>query len=115
GSVKDCMHRIDPVLVNERTRTGDHLAKHDTERKNIASPIDALPQQLLRRHVINRTEKRARFRIDSKESFLFAVGGERSFTLRDEFCQAEIEDLCVTVATDHEVLRLQVTVNDSEF
>src|SRR4030095_14878257 len=33
--------------------------------------------------------------------------------LRDEFCKTKVEDFCVAIMGDHDVIRLQIAMNDS--
>ncbi len=42
-AVKDGMHRVDAIVVNERRRARQHFAKHNAKRKDIAAAIDRWP------------------------------------------------------------------------
>src|ERR1041384_1916377 len=42
-----------------------------------------------------------------------AAAGARAPLGLDQFCQSEIEKLCVSVPRDHDVIRLQITMDDS--
>ena len=46
---------------------------------------------------------------------MFAIGNKRTFTFRDELCETEVEDLCVPIAIEHEVLGFQIAMNNPEF
>ncbi len=113
--MKNRVHRVDAIVVYERRGAGQHLAKHDAKRKDIATTIDALAQQLFGRHVVDRPHQRARLSLDSADQrFLFTVGDQCTFSFGDELCESEVENFREAVATEHQVLGFQIAMNDAE-
>ena len=43
-SVKDRVHCVDAIVMNERGRARQHFAQHHSERKHVAATVDALAQ-----------------------------------------------------------------------
>jgi hypothetical protein len=111
--VEDGVHRVYLVVAREGARARQHLAEDDAEGEEVAAAVDALAEQLLGRHVVDRPQNGARLRLDADERLLRAVGGARGLRARDELGDAEVENLDVAVAADHQVLRLQVAVDDA--
>ena len=104
-AVKNRMHRVDAIVVHKRRNARQHFAQHNAKRKHVAATIHALAQQLFRRHVVDGSHQRAGLGFDAaNECFLFTVGNEGAFAFGDEFCQTEVENLCVAIATEHQVL-----------
>src|SRR6266496_6738385 len=110
--MEDCVHRVDSVFVDEWAGAREHLAKDDAEREDVAAKVNSLAEQLLRRHVVDRSQKRSRLCFDAEERFVRAIGCERTLTTRNKFRQAEVQNLRVTVSANHEIFRFQVAVND---
>ena len=82
--MKDRVHRVDAIVVNERRGAGEHFAQHHSKRKHVAATIDFLAQQLFRRHVVDGAHQRARLSLDvADQRLLFAVGGECAFAFGD--------------------------------
>ena len=100
--MKDRVHRVDAIVVNKRRRARQHLAQHYAKRKDVATTIDTLAQQLFGRHVVHGTHQRARLSFNTaNQRLLFAVCNECAFTFRDQLCETEVEDLRVTIAIEH--------------
>src|SRR6185503_20345788 len=109
------VHRVDAIVVYEWRVAGQHLAKYDTKRKDIATTIHALAQQLLGRHVVDRAHQRARLSFNSADqSFLFTVSNERAFSFGDELRESEVEHLREAITAEHQVLGFEIAMNDAE-
>src|SRR5271169_802748 len=83
-------------IPHKRPDAGDHLVQHDTQRKQIGSPILLLPFNLFRREISWRAEH--------------AIG---SGNLGSESRDAEIHELHLIIFRDPNVAGLNVTVDDS--
>ena len=82
---------------------GEHFVQHDTQAKDIGPAIELFAPGLFGRHIRDGPDDSARNR----------VKGSRGSTARyQELGQAEIQDLNVAVAADHDVVGLDVTMND---
>ena len=82
------------------------LEEHHAEREHVAGTRDGLAAGLLGRHVAWRAENRAHLRGRG-------VGQPRRGRLRDEARQTEVEELHVTIGTHHDVLGLDVAMDDA--
>ena len=80
----------------EHPPAGEQLEQHEAERIDVAALCDLAPGQLLRRHV----------RRCARADVVHVAGNRR---------EAEIGEPDVTLAIDHHVGRLQVTVQDAAF
>ena len=99
-----CLHLHDGdgdrVIRNERQLTREHFIQHDAHRINIGLIVDITAARLLRRDIVHRADG--------------LVGHGLRFCLR-EACDAEIRHLNGAVLEQHDVLRLDVSVNDALF
>src|SRR6185503_13680392 len=110
--VKYGVHRVNVVFVRERALARCHLVYHCAERKDVAAEVNALAEKLLRRHVFDRSKYHAGIRLDLNDGLFRAVSREPALSL-DELRESEIQNLRVAVAADHQVLRLEVAMNDA--
>ncbi len=99
--VEDGVHCVDAVFVYERTRACQHLTKNDPEREDVAAEVNSLAKQLLRRHIVDRPQKRSRLGLDPQKRFLRAIGRECSLAPRNKFRQTEVQNLGVAIPSDH--------------
>ncbi len=86
-------------LAFERRASGQHLEKDDAEGVDIRARIGLFPVHLLGRHVLGRSDHHPCTR-DPLRS--------------DRAGDAEVHDPGPALAVDHDILRLEVPVNDSE-
>ena len=70
-----------------------------------------MAQWLFGGHVIYRPHERSRLGFDPQQRLLVAVDNQGSFALRGEFRETEIQNLGVTVASDHQIFRFEVAMN----
>src|SRR5687767_13759687 len=82
-----------------------HLVKNDAEREDVACRRDGISLGLLRRHVAHRADDDTGL-CDSCSTF-----GIRQISL-GQLRNAEIEDLDVSVIAEHQVLGLDVAMDD---
>src|SRR5206468_3830990 len=94
-----------------RYMTCHHLLEHRAETPQVGPCIYVYSFRLFRRHVIRRPYHRTGGSIDHRSSRRVGVG-RRPLWL-SQFCKAEIEDLDVAIAPDHDVLRLDVAMDDA--
>src|SRR6185503_12766468 len=91
----------------------DYFIEYGADRENVRPVIDPLAADLLRRHITHRAHDHA--------GFCLPVGWHRShYGLRlarnasvRELCETEIENFGPVVAADEDILRLEVSMNDS--
>ena len=99
-----CLHLHDGdgdrVIRNERQLTREHFIQHDTHGINIGLIVNITAARLLRRDIVHRADG--------------LVGHGLRFCLR-EACDTEIRHLNGAVFQQHDVLRLDVSVNDALF
>src|SRR5688500_16116536 len=105
--VEDRVHGVYVVVTGKGTQAGQHFVEHDGEGEDIASEINAAPKDLLRRHIFDRAHNRAGTGMNLNHGSFGAVGRDGTLAL-DEFGQAEVQNLGVAVAVDHQVFRLEV-------
>src|SRR5947209_5986954 len=87
-----------------------HLVYHDTEAEDVAARINRHASRLLWRHIVHGAHHQPRRSIYSLRGWPFAISGER--LLLGQFSEAEVEHLHVAVGPEHDVLRLDVTMDD---
>ncbi len=113
--------RVERRLALERQATGQQLVEQDAARVEVAPRVDVLEVALLGRHVRRRADERpglrqARLRIGVALDLLL-LGDEVG---RDELGDPEVEDLhpfdfaAFGRRHDHDVLGLQIAVDDAE-
>jgi len=94
-------------LFLERGKPGDHFVEHRSEGKLVRTKIDFAAGHLLRRHVADGAHHR---------SMLGDSGGRirtPGVVELKKFRQTEIQHLGRTVARNHQVLRLEIAMNDA--
>ena len=96
--VQDRVHHRRLVFPAEREFSRQHLEQEDTEGEDIASRVDLAPLDLLWRHVGERTD-RARRTGELEGAF--------------QFCQAEVHHLCLAGRGEHDVVTLDVPVDNA--
>ena len=87
----------DRIVGLERRSAGEHFVQNQAQRINVSAVIDRFSADLLRGHVLRRSNHRA------------GHARQRFHRARD----AEVHDLYVAVRVDHDIFRLQIAVNDS--
>src|SRR6266498_3009578 len=96
---------------SERHMCGDHFVENRSEAPKVCTRIDVGSLSLLRRHVVSRAHHGAGASVDHCFSGRFGVGG-RTGRL-SQFGEAKIQNLDVAVAPDHDVLRLDIAMDDA--
>ena len=92
---------------------GDHFVEHTTETPDVRARIDFQTSGLFRRHVMCRAEHDADAGIDHVLRWRERVGLQTlSFT--SEFCETEVEHFNDAVMTQHDVVGLDVAMNDAD-
>jgi hypothetical protein len=109
----DRREQLAESLRGERTVPGEHLVEHDPDREDVAGRADLRARGLLRRHVPRRAEK-VPFERDERLGLASLEGGriDRALVLT-QLREPEVEDLRLTVGVEHDVLRLEVAVDDA--
>ena len=87
-----------------------HLVEDRAERELVGAEVHRPSRRLLGRHVADRAEDGAGLRARDRRR---DVGGAAGALRLHELGEAEVEDLEVPVARDHEVVGLQVAVDDA--
>ncbi len=100
----------------ERLRAGAHLVEDHAKGKQIGARVERLPERLLRRHVRNRAERRARagqvaLRRGRRRRGQGGFG--RRLEVRQHLRQTEVEHLGVTAPGHEDVGRLDVAMDDA--
>jgi hypothetical protein len=91
---------------------GDHFVEHHAQTEDVGPGVHLDAACLLRRHVADRAEHGSRIGPGRERGR--GGGGLARGALR-QLRQAEVEDLDVAVAPEHDVLRLDVAVRDPGF
>src|SRR5262249_319660 len=115
--VENCLEDEARGFAMKWQRSRCHLVQHCTEGKQVSAPVQFLAPDLLRRHVFDRAERRARagqmlvgncagLRVRSCD---LAGRGHRSRYLR----QPEIENLGMTPLGNEDVRWLDVPMNNT--
>ncbi len=106
----DRHERLGARLPLEGALARGHLVEDRAERELVRAEVHRLPARLLGRHVAGRAHDRSRFgRRGDRGRKDGGVLGRRLGQLG----QAEVEDLDVAVLRDHQVLGLQVPMDDA--
>ena len=104
-----CVHCFHGRIAAEWLRSADHLVENNPQAEEVGAMVRHLSANLLRRHVGNGPQDHARLRGRRQyrsSSFRRTCGNNLP-------SQAEIENLHPPVASDHHVLRLQVTMDEA--
>ena len=96
------------VEAAKRRLAGHHLVHHDPEREDVAASVDHFAARLLGRHVGRRPDHRAHHRQGAGVGRLL-IGGAHRVQLRNP----EVEDLGNPPLGQHDIGRLQITVDDA--
>jgi hypothetical protein len=108
--VEDRRQRVDRGLALEGGLAGHEFVENRAERELIGTEVDPPTGGLLRRHVAHRAEDGAGSRSGQIHLQRVLAGiGHRRHDLR----QAEVENLHVPVAGDHDVLGLEIAMHDA--
>ena len=94
----------------ERRPAGHQLVEHDAEGVTIRSPVDGKPARLFRGHVGNGADDGACARLDRRRNRRLRIRG-RTRTPRERG-DAEVEHLHVAVGPQHQVVGLDVAMDD---
>ena len=92
---------------HERVPSGDELVQHDAEREHIGFSGDSLAARLFRRHVPDSAENQAGL---GPRRSLDRRSGAKVLGLRAR--QPEVEQLDVAIRPHHDVVRLDVAMDD---
>ena len=96
------------VAPVERVPAGHHLRQNRTEREEVGARVEVDALVLLRRHVLERAGDDSDFRHKLGRLVFRIVAG-----VRDPAGQAEVHDLHVAVLSQHDVLGLQVPMEEA--
>ena len=114
-------HRARRRLAGKRPRAGDHLVDHAPQREDVAPVIGVLALDLLRRHVVQRSEDRAGAgERRERRGWLRAVidwppkplTGD-AFTLANPKSSSFTDGAAPVASHDHDVGGLQIAVHDA--
>src|SRR5215216_4829320 len=97
------------ALIPIRMKTHDHLKQNESKREDVASLVQAFAGDLLWRHILQGARCGAESGLNPRRGFIRRTVGWRLEPLSD----TEIQNLCVTVCLDHDVLRLDIAMNDA--
>ena len=115
--VSDGVHGIERRIALERQLAGRHFIEDDAQGEDIAPRVEAPAPRLLGAHVAQRSQDRA-----GNGLGLFhgqgpgrrRSGGVASLGARiHQLGQPEVQDLGVAVARDHDIIRLDIPVDDA--
>ena len=114
--VGDGVHGVERRLALEGELGRDHLVEDDAQREDVAAPVELLAAGLFGAHVAERAHDRAGDGLDAAAGQgpgeIDGQGGLVGDGL-DELGQAEVEELGVAVPGDHDVVGLDVAVEDA--
>ena len=109
---QDRIQRFDLGIAPEGPASGQHLPEDDAEREDVGSAVDRLPADLLGAHVAHGSGDHSGLRGDRAPSrFVLHRAAERFVPLR----QPEVENSREAGGCDHDVLGLDVAVDDALF
>ena len=103
--VQDRVRDRDGRAALERHPARHHLVHHDAEREEVAARVDGLAEQLLRRHVRQRSESHP----FARQLRLRSLGGGSG---RQTLGEPEVEDLHFVSRRQNDVAALDVAVED---
>src|SRR5215472_12691911 len=120
--IKNRRHDLLRCVAGEWRLPGYHFVKHDAETPDIATLINWLSTRLLRRHVTNSSQYRPEIGVSEcnrscpvrrspwHTEALRRRLGEGGF---GKLCNPEVEHFRVPVRAEHDVVRLDVAMNNS--
>ena len=95
-------------IALERPRPRQHLVDHHAQREDVGAVVDRLPADLLGCHIAHRAHDDARTREGVGDlRGLIGPGGA------DQFGHTEVQDLHASIASEKQVLRLQIAMDDA--
>ncbi len=98
----------------KRLLSGDHLVEHTAKAPDIGPSVDFKSARLFGRHVLRCAQHHADFGFEEVLSGRHGIGLGRSLALRSQFGQTEIEDFNDAVMTQHDVVWLDVAMDDPD-
>src|SRR6185369_3847350 len=98
-------------LPFERSTACHHLVDHNSQTPDITSRIYLFATRLFGRHVMRGTHDHAGVRLDQNPRRGFGIRRRTVGSSLCEFCQTKIEYLHKTIATDHDVVGLNIAMN----
>src|SRR4030095_15407781 len=107
------MHRFSWRFTSEWRMPRYHFVKDYAETPNIGTLISLRAVRLLRRHIANGSHYRPQVSLNQQQRFVCRYR-YRHF-LFGKLCNPKIEHFHVTVRPEHDVLRLDVTVDNASF
>ena len=107
-----------PGSPAERRRPRGHLVEDRSERELVGAVVEGQPARLLGRHVAHRARARCPPRVCGEGDSGQVAGGRSNgcscpSAVAAQLDEAEVEDLHEAVVGDHDVLGLQVAVDDA--
>ena len=108
--VQDVRDRLGRTAPGERAFPGGHLVQDAAQRENIGAPIHGQAGRLFGREVARRPHHHPRHRAERRRRV--GVDGARAARF-DQLGDAEVEHLRAAVGRHHDVLGLDVAVDDA--
>src|SRR5205814_6105817 len=112
--LKNRSHRLSWRFAGEWRMPRYHFVKDYAETPNIGTLINLRAARLFRRHITNRSQYRPE--VGPSECHRFCLVrrslGEGGFR---QLCNPKVEHFCVSVRPEHDVLRLDVAMDDASF
>src|SRR6266852_1900108 len=106
--MKNLVQDVDARIPCKRSRAGNRLIEHAAKRENVGAIVDSFLLHLLRRHVPESAEKSTL----AAERVRFCVRGLNQVWFR-ELRQAEVDDFRIAICGHHDVVRLEVAMNQT--
>src|SRR5438552_18281020 len=101
---------LNQARSGKRRLAGDTLVEHPTKREDITAPINLASHRLLRRQIGRCTDKGATLRLHDEKCLRLGFR-DSDLLVVELFGKSEVEYFDLTSVVDHDVLRLDVTVN----
>ncbi len=115
--LQDRAHRLDRRVGAECGTAGQHLVEDEAEGEDVGAMVGGRGADLFRRHVARGAEDHPDFGVRNTDGDGRGFGEHRGFghgtDHRCDLGEAEVEDLDASVASDEDVVRLEVAVDDA--
>ena len=112
-AIQDSRHYVDRSWRRKRLAPGDHLVEHAAEAPDICARIDLHASGLFGRHVVRGAEHHADCGVDEILSRRHRIALER-MPFAAEFRETEIKHFNDPIVTQHDVVRLDIAMDDTD-